>query len=522
MYAPRVLQLLALAALSAHADPLDVHPHDVWRLEVPNYPGAEATSATASVWLGDPPPGVPAVPESVPMTDQWHAVEAAEAMNVDAWHQAGFTGAGVKIAVFDIQWFGSDVDPALAHLPTHDCWVHESCMIPMNSSQPRFGYETGVHGYACAEVIADLAPDAELHLVRVNGSSTLENAVQWAIREEIDIISMSMSFFNGSLYDGTGVISDWMDDLAAHGILMVTSSGNYARGHWQGNYVDADQDGRMDFDGSNRLPIAFSAGHTRGAYVQWNEFRSCGGTDLEATMVDGEGFIVGRGDSVQRRSEDSCSAVERPRGHFETSDVYYLELRRHTGQGVELFVNVLAPEGRIDEAVRMPEGSIADPGSHPDVLTVGAIWAEGYLDNDIEGFSSRGPTLAGVHKPDIAGPDGLSTDAFGPAGFFGTSAATPAVAAVVALTMSQDPTLTPAAAAERVKGWALSDHASWEAPDPRWGAGRARLPVLETEPGGCGRGRLWLPLFLPPMWWFRRRGATLSRNSGSSPEQETA
>ena len=51
---------------------------------------------------------------------------------------------------------------------------------------------------ARAEVIRDIAPDADIHLVRVLGQTSLENAVDWAIREDVDFISMSLPFFNES------------------------------------------------------------------------------------------------------------------------------------------------------------------------------------------------------------------------------------------------------------------------------------------------------------------------------------
>jgi Ca2+-binding RTX toxin-like protein len=54
-----------------------------------------------------------------------------------------------------------------------------------------------------------------------------------------------------------------------------------------------------------------------------------------------------------------------------------------------------------------------------------------------ESFSSLGPTGSG--KPDITGPDGGSTTVFDP--FYGTSAAAPAVAAVAALMMQENPQL---------------------------------------------------------------------------------
>ena len=91
---------------------------------------------------------------------------------------------------------------------THDCYGHRSCDLPIDTIRPTYRHETGGHGIACAEVIHSIAPGAELHLVRVNGLTTLENAADWAVREGIDLVSMSMSFFNESFYDGTGDVNE--------------------------------------------------------------------------------------------------------------------------------------------------------------------------------------------------------------------------------------------------------------------------------------------------------------------------
>ena len=117
--------------------------------------------------------------------------------------------------------------------------------------------------------------------------------------------------------------------------------------------------------------------------------------------------------------------------------------------------------------------------------------------------SSRGPTNAGIRKPDLSGPDGLSSTIYGEAGFYGTSASTPAVAGLVALVLSEEDGLTPRQAAQRLQGWAFGEPGL--APDNTFGAGRARLPVLSDEPQPCGRRPMVLSLFLVPIWWLGRR-----------------
>ena len=55
-------------------------------------------------------------------------------------------------------WFGATVDPdVLGEVTTHDCYATPSCLVPMDTFRPRFGYEEGSHGYGCAETLHDIA-----------------------------------------------------------------------------------------------------------------------------------------------------------------------------------------------------------------------------------------------------------------------------------------------------------------------------------------------------------------------------
>ena len=174
-----------------------------YRVDTPYLPGAIATSAYGSI-LESPPNGIPYRPISWAVVDTEPGLsvdnivipnELHEALNTSPWHEQGWLGNDVKIAVFDVEWIGAEwEDGELGSVQTHDCFAHPSCELPIDSDHPRFGFERGVHGIACAEVIRDVAPASEIHLVRVLGQTSLENAVDWAIREDIDFISMSLSF----------------------------------------------------------------------------------------------------------------------------------------------------------------------------------------------------------------------------------------------------------------------------------------------------------------------------------------
>ena len=76
------------------------------------------------------------------------------------------------------------------------------------------------------------------------------------------------------------------------------------------------------------------------------------------------------------------------------------------------------------------QSSITIPADNARAIAAGAT----YWSNDqIEYYSSQGPTKDGRIKPDFTAPDGVSTATYGNGSFFGTSAATPHVSGAVAL-----------------------------------------------------------------------------------------
>jgi serine protease AprX len=108
-------------------------------------------------------------------------------------------------------------------------------------------------------------------------------------------------------------------------------------------------------------------------------------------------------------------------------------------------------------------GTIASPGIHPLIITVGATddhKTTDRADDKVAKFSSRGPTKDGVSKPDIVAPGTNIVSLRSKCSFLdlsmpenriakyyfslsGTSMATPIVAGVVALMVSANPTLSP-------------------------------------------------------------------------------
>ena len=107
-----------------------------------------------------------------------------------------------------------------------------------------------VHGSACAEIVHDIAPDAEIHLYKVADIVSLENAKDAAIQEGLDIVTVSLSWKWGSGFgDGTGRACEIVDDAFQNNVLWVNAAGNYSQSQVSAQLSDPDANGYHNFDG---------------------------------------------------------------------------------------------------------------------------------------------------------------------------------------------------------------------------------------------------------------------------------
>ena len=154
--------------------------------------------------------------------------EGVSLIKADDWQNAGYTGSGVKVGIIDEGYTGYT-----ALLGTE---LPSSVVVQSFSTYGIEGLTS--HGVACAEIVHDVAPDAQLYLTNIDDEIDFANAVDWLIAQNVDIISCSLGWSVGGPGDGTGSIDDKVADAGTAGILWVNSAGNYAQGHWTGSGAD--------------------------------------------------------------------------------------------------------------------------------------------------------------------------------------------------------------------------------------------------------------------------------------------
>lgn len=365
--------------------------------------------------------------------------EAIALTGADAWHTAGFDGAGVNVAVIDGGF--TNLTAAVLHGDVPPSYI--------GHDETGGGLEAGgEHGTAVTEAVCDLAPSAQLYLIRIADGVDFENAKDYCIAQGVDIVNHSMGWTGASDFDGTGIICDIASDAHAHGIFWVNAAGNEALKHCQSTFTASTytldysplRSGAVDKPLTNFPETAFGpalyvsyrdVGTHLSCFLTWDAW-SESGQDYDLFLYrSGVGWTVG---SVQDQTA-GASPVERisytvpANGWYAFGVTKYSASRDHR---LNLFVDSNDSYVQIDDAPnRIAAGSCTDPAVSPNVFAVGAIDEDNWLTGGQEDFSSQGPTNGGLTKPDIAGPDDCLSYIWDT--WAGTSQASPFVAGAAAL-----------------------------------------------------------------------------------------
>ena len=349
--------------------------------------------------------------------------EGVEVIGADRWDGVRFrdpTG-GLRVGVIDLSFKGWE-NLRGVDLPPEDRLMTRSFR---DDGELEIDDE---HGTAVAEIIYDIEQGMTLYLAAVETFGEIDEAITYMIDNGVDVINMSLGCVGCAPGNGEGVAIEIVERAPQAGIPFVTSAGNEARKHWIGGFVDSDGDGLHEFapgDESNSFDAV--QGDEIVVVMNWdfpNWFAST--QDYDLLLLDSQDNIVDQSRNRQAGFPGQ-EAVEEIVITLPFTDTFHVVVQDIQTSGPQVFEIFLNQDG-LEHLVA--EQSITVPADGRQVVAVGAA----HWSNDVpQAFSSRGPTKDGRMKPDMAGPDGVSTVSFGPLGFFGTSAAAPHVVGAVAL-----------------------------------------------------------------------------------------
>lgn len=348
--------------------------------------------------------------------------EGVAATSADLLHAVGRTGTGVNVAVFD-----TGFDPSDPEIASNVEGTYTFGGVPIQGADP-------THGTACAEIIVDMAPNVGLHLVRTDTLTELEAAFLWAIDNDIDVISASVGSSFGP-FDGTSDVSDALTQAANAGILISVAAGNEAESHWYGGWQDSDGDNWLNFAGADEtINIPVVAGQTIGILLAWDNWQ-VSDQDYDLYLLDSSLDPLNPLDASLDPQTGTQEAVEYVEYASFSTQTLHLAINRWSASGsatFELFA-INADLGEYQVAGR----SIIVPADAVGAVSVGAAdYAGGHA---LHSYSSQGPTADGRLAPLVVSASGTSTSSYSPQAFYGTSAAAPHVAGILAAIKQEAP-----------------------------------------------------------------------------------
>ena len=395
-------------------------------------------------------------------------------------YYAGVRGQGVKVAIIDGGFKGAHPDDLPGDMPGFRYYDHTGEGIYAGES---------VHGTACAEIIHDMAPEAELYLYKVGDLVDLENAKDRCIENGIDIINHSMTWYGTGIGDGEGIACNFVNHAADNGILWVNAASNSAKSHYFQSWSDRDSNGWHNFNGGDET-IGFQAekGTEISIYLTWNDWPNTRDNyDLYLYSSNSSGKPnrdVARSIDVQSGSHKPVEWIEYT---VEKSGQYHIAVSK-SPDARSRRLKIWSFNRNLDFEYSSSEGSIGIPADAEGAMSVGAIYYDHYSLGRIADYSSRGPTFDGRIKPELVAPTGVSTVSYGSIddsdGYHGTSAAAPHVAGAAALIKSANPSYS------RTQLWdaliAATVDVGTRGQDNTFGHGKLVLPVLPQELPSAG------------------------------------
>lgn len=356
--------------------------------------------------------------QAVAVTSEGVGITGANEMQL-----LGSGGAGTKVGVIDLGFANYLSAQSSGDLPA------SLSILDYTGS----GVGGTNHGTSVAEIVHDMAPDADLYLAKVSTSLQLEQAMSDMSAAGVHIINHSVAWFGAAFYDGTGPLCDITDSASAADMLWVNAMGNSRIMHYMKTFTDLEGDLRHDFrPAENTNSVNLVSGRSYTFVLNWDAYPTTN-IDYDLYLYNGDpdngGALVSSSTNNQN-GNFSSTPYESITYTAAATTAYHLVIRKGNGDA-----NVPLTLFSLTQALntRTVATSLVQPADCNSVLSVGATT----LVDGIESFSSEGPTTDGRLKPEVSAPNRTVTSQTG--SFTGTSGSSPHVAGAAAALLSQHP-----------------------------------------------------------------------------------
>ncbi|MQY69383.1 MAG: S8 family serine peptidase [Firmicutes bacterium] len=379
--------------------------------------------------------------------------EGVELTGASDYHDLGYKGQGTKVGVIDIGFDNLAISQNAGELPQD--------LISKDFTGT--GLETGRnHGTGVAEIVHDMAPETQLYLIKIADEVDLENAKDYCIDQDVDIINHSWIWKNTNFTDGTGFICDIVNDARSKGILWVNAAGNSAKSHYQGFFTDTDNDGWHEFSSGDEANDIEHEGGVYNVYLTWDCWPTTD-QDYDLYLYDSDFNLV---DFSATRQTGTQEPTEKITLSYLYAGTYHIMVKEHSAteeQEIKVVADTLE--------YQTPEHSICSPADATGAIAVGYVSKEKWTTGPQGPYSSQGPTNDGRIKPDIMGPANISSFTWGIGNF--TSAATPHTSGAASLVLSRFGDYSLDQLRSTLEGWAVDMGSSGR--DNVYGFGRLKL-----------------------------------------------